>query len=62
MKNRYFSENDAHWSAQTRGYWVFQDYRFFCTHRISLVYKRLLVYIGISRQKVQIIPFSSKDS
>lgn len=24
-----FFENDAHWSAQTRGYWVFQDYRFF---------------------------------
>lgn len=23
-----FFENDAHWSAQTRGYWVFQDYRF----------------------------------
>lgn len=24
-----FFENDAHWSAQTRGDWVFQDYRFF---------------------------------
>lgn len=45
-----FFENDAHWSAQTRGYWVFQDYRFFVP-TVFLLFTNDCWFISENRDK-----------